>query len=89
VLDPFAGVGTTLVQAFRRGLNVVGFEINPYAALAARMKLESAVLPTLDLSRLRCRYIAVDEIGISPPRVDADRDVCFGFLRFGTRCGTP
>jgi len=42
VLDPFAGVGTTLVQAYTRGLNVVGFEINPYAALASKAKLEAA-----------------------------------------------
>src|SRR5262245_56119585 len=32
VLDPFSGVGTTLVEAYLSGLNVVGFEINPYAA---------------------------------------------------------
>jgi len=25
VLDPFAGVGTTLVQAYTQGLNVLGF----------------------------------------------------------------
>ena len=37
VLDPFAGVGTTLVQSFLHGCNVVGFEINPYAALASRL----------------------------------------------------
>ena len=39
VLDPFAGVGTTLVEGLKRGYNVVGFEINPYAALACRAKL--------------------------------------------------
>ncbi len=39
VLDPFAGVGTTLVQAFTQEFNVVGFEINPYAALASKVKL--------------------------------------------------
>ncbi|MBI3910903.1 MAG: helix-turn-helix domain-containing protein [Armatimonadetes bacterium] len=39
VLDPFAGVGTTLVEAYRAGFNTVGFEINPYAVLAARAKL--------------------------------------------------
>jgi hypothetical protein len=39
VLDPFAGVGTTLVQASLRGHRVMGFEINPYAALAANIKL--------------------------------------------------
>jgi len=42
VLDPFSGVGTTLVEAYLQGRNVVGFEINPYAALAARVKLEAA-----------------------------------------------
>jgi excisionase family DNA binding protein len=42
VLDPFAGVGTTLVEGLKRGYNVVGFEINPYAALACDVKLHSA-----------------------------------------------
>jgi DNA modification methylase len=41
VLDPFAGVGTTLLQAIRRGHNAVGFEINPYPALAACTKLQA------------------------------------------------
>jgi len=41
VLDPFAGVGTTLVEAYLRGLNGVGFEINPYAALASKLKLQA------------------------------------------------
>lgn len=39
VLDPFAGVGTTLVEARFHGHDSVGFEVNPYAALAARVKL--------------------------------------------------
>jgi len=39
VLDPFAGVGTTLVEAVLAGHNVIGFEINPYAAFACRTKL--------------------------------------------------
>lgn len=45
ILDPFAGVGTTLVEAFVRGFNVIGFEINPYAALAAKVKLEANSIP--------------------------------------------
>lgn len=40
VLDPFAGVGTTLLEAYLHGYNVIGFEINPYAVLATRSKLE-------------------------------------------------
>jgi len=39
VLDPFVGVGTTLVEGLMRGHNVVGFEINPYAALASDLKV--------------------------------------------------
>ena len=41
VLDPFSGVGTTLVEAYLSGINVTGFEINPYAALATKTKLKA------------------------------------------------
>lgn len=41
VLDTFAGVGTTLVEALLRGKRGIGFEINPYAALAARVKVNA------------------------------------------------
>ena len=41
VLDPFAGVGTTLVEADLVGHEAVGFEINPYAAFASRTKLKA------------------------------------------------
>jgi DNA modification methylase len=44
VLDPFAGVGTTLVQAMLNGIDSIGFEINPYAVLACKVKLNSAAL---------------------------------------------
>lgn len=50
VLDPFAGVGTTLVEADRKGHSSVGFEINPYAAFAARTKLAAHLV---DTERLR------------------------------------
>lgn len=51
VLDPFAGVGTALIEAYLRGLSVIGFEINPYAALAARLKLEAKQVPTTEFAR--------------------------------------
>ena len=41
VLDPFAGVGTTLIEADLAGHEAVGFEINPYAAFAAQTKLKA------------------------------------------------
>ena len=46
ILDPFAGVGTTLVEAMLAGHDAVGFEINPYAALACRTKLTAYRLKT-------------------------------------------
>jgi hypothetical protein len=49
ILDPFAGVGTTLVEAGRAGVNSVGFEINPFPALVARVKLEAADAPIAQL----------------------------------------
>ncbi|MCI0558145.1 MAG: hypothetical protein MN733_06590, partial [Nitrososphaera sp.] len=49
VLDPFAGVGTSLVEAAFAGHNAIGFEINPYAALASRTKLNAF---RVDLSAL-------------------------------------
>jgi len=50
VLDPFCGVGTTLVEAMRGGHNAMGFEINPYAALAARAKCEAAAISPAQLN---------------------------------------
>ena len=41
VLDPFAGVGTTLVEADLAGHEAIGFEINPYAAFASQTKLNA------------------------------------------------
>lgn len=49
VLDPFCGVGTTLVQTVHRGHQALGFELNPYAALACRAKLAAF---TADLAAL-------------------------------------
>lgn len=51
ILDPFAGVGTTLAQAIMRGHDVIGFEINPYAALATRAKLNALSIDSRELDR--------------------------------------
>lgn len=49
VLDPFAGVGTTLVEALLAGHDAIGFEINPYAALACETKLNAYKLCSVSL----------------------------------------
>ena len=49
VLDPFSGVGTTLIEADLAGHDAIGFEINPYALFAANTKLKSHRLNSADL----------------------------------------
>jgi DNA modification methylase len=49
VLDPFAGVGTTLVEAMLMGHRSLGFEINPYAALACRVKANAYNISVTEL----------------------------------------
>lgn len=49
VLDPFCGVGTTLLKALLRGHDAIGFEINPYPALAARAKLNALSIDVTEL----------------------------------------
>ena len=70
VLDPFAGVGTTLLQAVLRGHDAVGFEINPYAALAASMKLQALTinLKDIDAEIEAMRRIAKNWRTAPPPR---------------------
>ena len=57
VLDPFAGVGTTLVEADLAGHEAVGFEINPYASFAAQTKLNAH---RIDPVRLREAALAFE-----------------------------
>jgi SAM-dependent methyltransferase len=58
VLDPFAGVGTTLVESIRHGYNAIGFEINPFAALAARVKCTAFLL---DPASVRAHIVTFEQ----------------------------
>lgn len=51
VLDPFAGVGTTLIEAILAGHRAIGFEINPYAAMACQAKLNACGIDIDNLHR--------------------------------------
>ncbi len=56
ILDPFAGVGTTLLEGIISGHHVIGFEINPYAALACRTKLGAYLFDVDVLKREVARF---------------------------------
>lgn len=53
VLDPFSGVGTTLVEGLLAGHDVVGFEINPYASLASQVKTHTLFIEKIEITKLK------------------------------------
>ncbi len=70
MLDPFAGVGTTLIEAVLAGHSAIGFELNPYAAFACQTKLNAFRLSPDDLARaieqLQCFFLRASENGRVP-----------------------
>lgn len=58
ILDPFAGVGTTLTEGVLHGHNVVGFEINPYAYLACKVKLNAHRLDVTAIERTLKNFLS-------------------------------
>lgn len=58
VVDPFAGVGTTLLETVRRGVayEAIGFEINPYAAFVTEAKLQAVRLRVAEVARTIERF---------------------------------
>jgi DNA modification methylase len=57
VLDPFAGVGTALVEAILHGHNAIGFEINPYPFLASDVKVNADKIPIVALQTEISRFV--------------------------------
>lgn len=73
VCDPFAGVGTTLVEAKMRGYDSCGIEINPYALLVCQAKLRWDIdLEALDgqIARLKS-YVRTVDISPKNERLDS------------------
>lgn len=73
VLDPFAGVGTTLIEALKQGGNAIGFEINPYAALACKAKAEAGRYNTDTFAEALDRFEAYGEEKLSSDKKPATR----------------
>ena len=68
VLDPFCGTGTTLVEARKLGCNVIGFEPNPIADLAATVKTNWDVEPSALLNAAEaCAKRANNPACLVPP----------------------
>lgn len=72
ILDPFCGSGTFITDAPLFGLNAIGFEINPLAALIARVKtnwnydLEKLREKVIELLGILANNQSVSEIILSP-----------------------
>lgn len=50
VLDPFSGIGTTILTSYLKGYSSVGYEINPFPAFVTRVKHEA--IHDLDIDAL-------------------------------------
>ena len=73
VLDPFAGSGTTLVQALESGLEATGTDIAAFNCLLMRVKTAPYDLATLE-DELRDAYLRIESLPVRRKRVS-------GFLR--------
>lgn len=85
VLDPFAGSGTSLVEAQKLGAACTGIDINPVASLVQRQALQPwnhrKLVVLFDEVKSKCK----DEI--DSLHVDAEGDpVLYYFWVAGTRC---
>jgi DNA modification methylase len=69
VLDPFSGVGTTLVESILAGHDAIGFEINPYAAFSCQVKLNAY---KVDLDELEA---CIDGLVVFCRKADSDHYV--------------
>jgi len=73
VLDPFAGSGTTLVQALESGLDATGVDIAAFNCLLMRVKTAPYDLPELEAD-VRDVYLRLESLALHRPRVS-------GYLR--------
>ena len=97
VLDPFAGVGTTLIEALKNGHDAIGFELNPYAALACKAKVSASSYEVPALKRrisAFSRYLAngaqpkarapegfASRVPFFSPRVERQVLKCLDFIK--------
>lgn len=71
VLDPFAGVGTTLLEAAKGGLDATGVELLPYAAYAASVKINAAQADPAAVGDVLTRVLASRRRPAAAPNIPA------------------
>lgn len=81
VLDPFAGAGTTLIEARVEGHDAIGFEVNPLLHFVCRTSLEWTISPaslrsqldrieqTMKHEQRSAAGLAVEELGLIVPPI--------------------
>ncbi len=85
ILDPFAGGGTSLVEASRFGVESEGYDLNPVAWFVTKKELEAGETDVEELERAfeRVRDDVADEITqyykTPCPNGDHDADVMYNF----------
>lgn len=90
IFDPFAGSGTTVVEAVKLGARVIGWDINPVATLVQRQAVQrwdpSELARAYKLVEERCRS-EIDRVH----RTEADETVLYYFwvaIATCPHCGT-
>ena len=73
VLDPFAGSGTTLVQANELGVNAIGYDISAFNVLLVRAKIKH-----YDLKKMRREILDILEKVHTATQVDAYQPTLWG-----------
>lgn len=73
VLDPFSGSGTTLVESCLRGVNAIGLDINPLAALIAKAKIGSLFMNTKIAAQTAQKFNDICDSGSEWKRVNISR----------------
>ena len=81
ILDPFAGAGTTLIEAKLEGHQVLGFEVNPLLHFVCSTSLNWSLKPTslheqllriedtTQVKQKAAKGLSLEELGLTPPPI--------------------
>jgi len=76
IFDPFCGSGTTLLSAKERGINSLGFEVNPFLAFLTKAKLNNynaKDISDLELEAKNINKFKFEKTSILPPKLSISK----------------